>query len=45
MVLEQGPREKKVYAREHADMVSAFFKLHTVNKDDHILYDEGDSFR
>lgn len=44
VVIDQPRGGKRVYATESADMVSAFFKLHTVNKSDHILSDGGNSF-
>ena len=45
VVIDQPRGGKKVYATESADMVSAFFKLHTVNKTDHIMSDGGASFK
>jgi hypothetical protein len=44
VVIGQPAGKKKTYATECSSMVSAFFKHHTVNKDDHIMSDGGKSF-
>lgn len=45
VVLDQPKGGRKVYATESHDMVSTFFALHTINKDDHIMSDGGGSFK
>jgi hypothetical protein len=44
VVIGQPAGKRKTYATECAAMISAFFKHHTVNKDDHIMSDGGKSF-